>query len=34
MRTETGIYYGTIERMASAVSIGGGVLDAGMLVYV
>jgi len=33
MRTETGIYYGTIERMASAVSIGGGVVDAGMLVY-
>ena len=33
MRTETGIYYGTIERMASAVSVGGGVVDAGMLVY-
>eukprot|EP00986_Skeletonema_menzelii_P002765 scaffold790_cov149-Skeletonema_menzelii.AAC.10 len=33
MRTETGIYYGTIERMASAASVGGGVVDAGMLVY-
>ena len=33
MRTETGIYYGTIERMASAVSIGGGVVDAGILSY-
>lgn len=36
MRTETGVYYGTMERTASSISLGlgvGGIIDAGMLPY-